>query len=373
MWRWRVDAAESWPDVGTRLALSGIADIALNSGLDTFVPLQDADSEPSRRTHGDGLDVDGILGRSEALRRLLERLAVVAPMESNVLLSGSSGTGKSTLARVLHRNSPRAKGPFVELNCAALPEGLVESELFGAERGAHSAVVARGTEGKVAAAEGGTLFLDEIGELPPSVQAKVLQLVQSKEYFPLGSRNVRRADVRIVAATNQSLEDAIASKAFREDLYYRLRGVQLRVPSLAERREDIPTLAQHFVAESCERLAVEPLSLSPEVLEAFEGAEWPGNIRELASVCDEAIVSARIERSDTIELRHAFPNAPQGDAKLLTLHAARQRWERGFLAAELARRDWNVAATARELDISRSHLNTLIRRYGLSRAAIGSR
>jgi Nif-specific regulatory protein len=314
------------------------------------------------------LVAEGVIGRSSALARVLERLAVVASMETNVLFTGASGTGKSMLARVLHENSPRRGGPLVELNCAALPESLVESELFGAERGAHSAVTGRGMVGKVAAAEGGTLFLDEIGDLSTEVQAKLLQLLQSKQYFPLGGTRVRHADVRIVAATNRDLEQAIDDGAFREDLYYRLRGVVLEVPALEERREDIPLLARHLCEQSCLRNGLAPMLLSASAMSAIEFADWPGNVRQLASVCEEAVVNARMEGASTIDVRHVFPRRNASSSELPeTFQGARQRMERTFLASALAARDWNVALTARELAMSRSHLNALIRRYALHR------
>jgi Nif-specific regulatory protein len=329
-----------------------------------------------RRSHDDAtrairerMDASRVLGRSKAIARLLERLAVVAPMPSNALLTGPSGTGKSLLARILHDNSERAKGPFVALNCAALPESLVESELFGAERGAHSGVAQAGIPGKVAAAEGGTLFLDEIGELPLTVQAKVLQLVQTKEYFRLGASTMRKADVRIVAATNRDLGQAVAERTFREDLYYRVRSVQLRAPALSERREDIPLLAEHFLAESCQSSGVPPMTFSAAVQAAIEFADWPGNVRQLASFCEEAVVNARIDHSTVIEMRHAFPSegVASGGEDRQTFQGARQQWERSFLSTVLAKCDWNVAQTARELEMSRSHLNALIRRYELQR------
>jgi len=314
------------------------------------------------------LRADGLIGQSIAMAELLKRLELFASMETNVLLTGPSGTGKSTVARVLHDNGPRANGPFVALNCAALPEGLVESELFGAERGAHSGVSQRGVTGKVAAAEKGTLFLDEIGELPIGVQAKVLQLVQNKEYFRLGGTRPIRADVRIITATNRDLEQSVADRTFREDLYFRIRSVQLRVPSLSERRDDIPLLAAHFCSESCHRNGIPPMSLTTTALAALEFADWPGNVRELASRCEEAVVNARLEGVAQIDVRHVLPHGGSTDgAASTTFQDARQQWERWFLEQELAKRDWNIALTSRELEMSRSHLNALIRRYGLHR------
>ncbi len=326
-----------------------------------------ADATTSVRTRLRGSSE--IVGRSPALAELFERLVVVAAMETNTLLTGPSGSGKSTLARILHENSRRAAGPFVELNCAALPVHLVESELFGAERGAHSGVAHKGMPGKVAAAEGGTLFLDEIGDLDRGVQAKLLQLLQSKEYFRLGSSTPLRANIRIVAATHHDLHADVAAGSFRDDLYYRIRGVELRVPSLGERRDDVPLLAEHLCRRVCEEAKLPSMTLSPAALAAIEFAEWRGNVRELRTRCEEAAVNAHIEGVTTIELRHLFPERRKpGDDVPETFQAARARLEKSFLAAALAQRDWNVALTARELEMSRSHLNALIRRYGLTRS-----
>jgi Nif-specific regulatory protein len=224
--------------------------------------------------------------------------------------------------------------------------------------------------GKIAAAEGGTLFLDEVGELPISMQAKLLQLVQTKEYYRLGGSRPVRADVRIVSATNRDLEQAITERAFREDLYYRIRGVQLRVPALAQRREDIAPLAQHFCAESCARNNLPGLPLSAAALAALEFADWPGNVRELAGTCEQAVVEARIAGADEIDVPHLFPAARETEHAAASFQGARARWERVFLHQTLAAARWNVTAAARDLDMSRSHLNALIRRYRLSRESL---
>lgn len=310
------------------------------------------------------LRVHGLVGRSAALAAVLERLELLANMDTNVLITGPSGTGKSLFAQLLHENSRRAHAPFVALNCAALPEGLVENELFGAERGAHS-TAQQPVEGKVAAAENGTLFLDEVGELPLGVQAKVLQLVQNREYYPLGGTRPVHANVRIITATNRDLESELENKAFRKDLYYRIRGVQLRIPPLVERREDIPLLVRHFCAQSCERNGLPQLRPSPALLVAAEFFDWPGNVRELASACEEAVVNARLERSAELEPRHLFPFHSGAEAP--SFQASRRKWECSYLQQTLEKYDWNVAQTARALQMSRSHLNALIRRCDLRR------
>lgn len=298
--------------------------------------------------------LSGLVGRSVAIATVLERLELLASMDNNVLITGPSGTGKSLFARLLHDNSTRRDAPFVVLNCSALPDAMIEQELFGGDG-----------PGKVAAAEGGTLFLDEVNELPIPVQAKVLQLVQNGEYYPSGGRALRAANVRIITATNRDLEEELANKTFRKDLYYQIRGVQLRVPALIERREDIPLLVRHFCAASCEKNGFEPISPSPSTLVAAEFFDWPGNVRELSSACEEAVVNARLDRVPEIEPRHLFPS--KGGDEAATFQDARRRWECSFLEQTLTKYDWNVARTARALQMSRSHLNALIRRCELRR------
>ena len=314
------------------------------------------------------LSIPDVVGRSPALAAFLERLAVVAPMESNTLLLGPSGAGKSMFARILHEHSRRSNRPFVELNCAAFPEALVESELFGAVRGAHSAAIHGSYDGKVAAAAGGTLFLDEVGELPPNAEAKLLQLLQSKTYYPLGASQPIRANVRIVAATNMDPEQAMRDGGYREDLYYRLAGVMLHIPPLSERTEDIPLLARHILERTCREEGVAAMAFSPTALAMLEFSDWPGNVRQLENVCKAGFINARVEGVVQIQGRHLFPAAPARGEVTQTFQEARAGFERTFLVEALGRRDWNVARTARELDVSRSHLNSLIRKYEISRS-----
>src|SRR5262249_37010484 len=239
----------------------------------------------------DTLHAASVVGRSAALASVFQQAALVAPLDVNVLLTGETGTGKSQIARVIHDHGLRSRRAFVAVNCAALPETLLESELFGALPGAHSTAV-RKIEGKVASADGGTLFLDEIGELTLSAQAKLLHLLQTKEYYPLGGAKPVRADVRVMAATNTDLREAVTEHHFREDLFYRLQVLPIRMPSLAERREDIALLADFFCAQACDRHRLPRLNLSPNAVHAAESAEWPGNVRQLENAIEAAVIRA---------------------------------------------------------------------------------
>src|SRR5262249_861525 len=248
--------------------------------------------------------------------------------------------------------------------------GLVESELFGALPGAHSTASHR-IEGKVAAAEGGTLFLDEIGELSLSAQAKLLHLLQSKEYFPLGSAKAQKANVRVIAATNADLGLGGAERRFREDLFYRLQVVPVRVPSLAERREDIPALAAYFCVQASERHGLPRLELSPNAVRATEMAEWPGNIRQLENALEAAVIRAAGEHAKQVERAHLFPESaggvPAAQGQAVTFQEATRRFQLKFLREALEAHGWNVVETARRLDLARSHVYNLIRAFGLEK------
>jgi Nif-specific regulatory protein len=321
--------------------------------------------DPTRESRA-RLQVAGIIGRSAAMAELLLKLEGAARFDVAVLLTGPSGTGKTALARAIHDNSPRARRPFVELNCAAVPEALFESELFGAMPGAHSTAIKR-LQGKISAAEGGTLLLDEIGELPLSVQAKLLQFLQSKSYFPLGGAAPERADVRVIAATNIDLEAALTRRAFREDLYYRLSVMPLRVPALSERREDIPLLVEHFCRETCRQHNLPRLTATQAALHAAELAGWPGNVRQLAHAVEVAAIRAAVEGAERLERRHLFPEL-EGAARpsqQMTFQDATRRFQRDLLAASLSETGWNIAETARQLELARSHVYRLIDAFGL--------
>jgi len=318
------------------------------------------------------LRVEGLAGTSPALAEVFRQVAVAAPVPIAVLLTGESGTGKTALARALHASSPRAAGPFVEVNCAALPEALFESELFGAEKGAHSTATQR-QEGKVEAARGGTLFLDEVGEIPLAVQGKLLQFLQSRRYYRLGGTTPVEADVRVVAATNRDLPDLVGAKAFREDLYYRLNVLEVRVPPLRARPEDVPALAEAILAglgrTTTAAFEGAPVALSRAARAALTEAEWPGNVRQLENVLARGWATALSEGAATLEPRHLFPEraASASEAETATFQEATRRFQARLVREALEACAWNVSEAARRLDLSRSRLNELIRAHGLAR------
>lgn len=315
------------------------------------------------------LNADELVGRSEALATLLGEIALVAPLDVSVLITGDTGTGKSHVARVIHANSARRGRPLVELNCATIPEPLMESELFGSMPGAHS-TASQKMDGKVAVAEGGTLVLDEITELSVSAQAKLLQLLQTKEYYPLGASRPRSADIRLVAATNVDLKAAVKERRLREDLFYRLQVLPIRVPSLAERRDDVELLALHF-CELAQRLhGLGRATLSPGALRAIRAATFPGNIRELGHTIEAATIRAAGEGVPQVEISHVFgarEATKERDPESITFQEETRRFQTDLLRSALQATGFNIAATARRLDLTRSHVYNLIRAFGLGR------
>ncbi len=311
-----------------------------------------------------------IVGKSAAIRELLQVIAKVAPTSARVLIVGENGSGKELVARAIHARSPRAGKPFVEVNCAAIPSELIESELFGHMKGSFTGAFAD-RAGKFEQADGGTLFLDEVGDMSPATQAKVLRALQEGVVTRIGAAKSIKVDVRVIAATNKNLEEEIAAGRFREDLYYRLNVVPIRVPPLSERREDIPLLVEHFTAELTRAGGVPLKRFGRDALEALSARDWPGNVRELRNAVERLLILApgeTVTAADVAALVGGAAGAPL--ISLLqapTFEAFKDEAERAFLAAKLAENDWNVSETARKLAMPRSNLYKKIERYGLVR------
>src|SRR5882672_10158634 len=308
---------------------------------------------------------DGVVGSSRLWRQALAYAAKVAGTEATVLLTGESGTGKEVIAHLIHEGSRHAGGPFVALNCAALPEALLESELFGYEKGAFTgAVVAR--PGRLEQAAGGTLFLDEVGEMTPAVQAKFLRVLQEREFQRLGGTRVQKANVRVIAATNRDLHAALTSGEFREDLYYRLRVFAIALPPLRERPEDIPALVEHFITALGPAVLGRPADgITREAHERLLAHSWPGNVRELRNAVERALILSDGEMIMPEHLpapRETPPEAEAAPRESLDLETT----ERELVERALRRAGQNKAKAARLLGLTRTKLYTRMQRFGLS-------
>jgi len=309
---------------------------------------------------------DNIIGRSPAMQEIFATIERVAPTRATVLIAGESGTGKDLIARAIHHHSPRRDKPFVKINCAAIPENLMESELFGYEKGAFTGAVTS-KPGKFEQADTGTVFLDEIGDVPPSVQVKLLRVLQEREFERLGSNKTRHIDVRVLAATNADLRAALESGEFREDLYYRLNVVPINVPPLRERKEDIPALVEHFIRKHREDLGSRVESISEEALDVLMRYHWPGNVRELENVIERSLVLCpgdRLEARD-IRLDTARKAAPPADG-FLPPGKTLQEYEHDLIRKALELAKGNKSQAARLLGLTRNAL-----RYRLSQMGLG--
>jgi transcriptional regulator with PAS, ATPase and Fis domain len=305
-----------------------------------------------------GQQIDVPVGTSEAWREVIRRATHVAPTETTTCLQGESGTGKEVIARYIHQRSPRWRDPFIAINCAALPEQLLESELFGFERGAFTGAQ-QSKPGQIELAAGGVLFLDEVTEMSPAAQAKFLRVLQEREFLRLGGTRPVHVNIRVIAATNRDLEEAVAKGNFRADLYYRLNVFDIRIPPLRERRDDILPLAESFLREFTDP----PVELTPAAMEVLRGYDWPGNVRELRNALERALImrDGRCIEADHLSLRASKDVSLSNVTDLETL-------EKQAIERAMRETDGNKVRAAKQLGISRMQLYTRLRKFGFEHA-----
>ena len=313
-----------------------------------------------------------LVGHSAPMVRLREEVARAAPTTATVLVMGESGTGKELVAREIHKGSRVASGPFVQVNCAAIPEELIESELFGHEKGSFTGAVRRQT-GKFVEADGGTIFLDEVGDMSARAQAKVLRVLEAGEVEPVGAARVRQVNVRVIAATNRDLTESIRDGRFREDLYFRLNVLPVRTPPLRERTEDVPELVEHFTRLYSQRDNLKPRRFGPSALNVLKVRSWPGNVRELKNLIERVLI---MTDADSIEAKDLPPEArvspteiSERGLQLATLSQFKEYAEREFLVAKLRENGWNISRTAEVIRTPRSNLYKKIDHHKISREA----
>ena len=320
-----------------------------------------------------------MVGESAPMQDLYRQIAKVAPTKGRVLITGESGTGKELIARAIHQSSPVARGEFVKVNCAAIPPELIESELFGHERGAFTGAVGR-KRGLFEVADGGTMFLDEIGDMSLSAQAKVLRVLQTGELVRVGGEKTIRVDARVIAATNKDLDKEVAAARFREDLFFRLNVVPLRAPALRERLDDVPILAAAFVKQCCDENGFRGKRIAPEVLGRLQAHSWPGNVRELRNVIERLVIMADDEITERDLPPYLVGGARRPDGPTppaneldprrflaLTLRDFRDEIEKEFLKLKLREYEWNISRTAQALGIERTNLHKRLRALGIER------
>lgn len=306
-----------------------------------------------------------MIGNSVAMRALRKQISIVAPTDGRVLISGESGTGKELVARAIHNQSKRKNAPFVEINSAAIPEELVESELFGYAKGAFSGAVTA-KKGKFEIADGGTIFLDEIGDMSPRVQAKMLRVLEEQRFEPVGSNTPVKVDVRVISATNKPLESLIENGHFRSDLFYRLNVIPFQIPPLRERLEDVPALVNHYNQKFSLDYGKKPKTFTAKAFEAMQNYVWMGNVRELKNTV-ERIVIMTAKNEITPDDLPIFSNEtpPSSSYRFPSFKEATEAYQREFITKKLEENEWNISKTAESLGIDRSHLHRRIKNLGI--------
>lgn len=303
-----------------------------------------------------------LVGESQKIRDLRQQVEMAARSNSRVLIFGESGTGKEVAARLLHEKSPRAGKPFIEVNCAAIPQELIESELFGHEKGSFTGAFEK-KNGKFELADGGTLFLDEIGDMSLQTQAKVLRVIETQEFQRVGGNKNINVDVRIIAATNKDLKEEVKKSSFREDLFFRLNVIPLFIPPLRERKEDIPILVEYFLDSLAAEYGKPPRKILPEALKYLQSYDWPGNVRELKNVIERLVI---MTPSNIIDAKNLFIHVEHEESDYFqykTLKDARDAFEKDYIAKKLEENNWNISRTAEILDVERSNLHRKIKTY----------
>ncbi len=315
----------------------------------------------NRQLRAESIRAHEILGRSAPIKKLKQQIQVAAPTNGWVLITGENGTGKEMVAKQIHLQSKRAEKPFVEVNCAAIPEELIESELFGHEKGAFTGAIAQ-KRGKFELANEGTIFLDEIADMSLRTQAKILRILQEHKFERVGGTETIDVDVRVIAASNKSLEKEIQEGHFREDLYYRLNVIPFHVPPLRERREDLPILAKAFVEEFCAESGARRKQIAPRAMSRLQAYGWPGNVRELRNLMERLVLMTPGPKIRAEDLPQDLGDREQReDVEGITLGEARKDFERDFLIARLRENDWNISRTAEGIGIARESLSRKVR------------
>jgi len=325
--------------------------------------------ESMRLKYKERYSFSNIIGRSQKMQYVYQVIEKVAKSTTSVLIYGESGTGKELVARAIHYNSPRADSPFVSVNCGALPETLLESELFGHEKGSFTGAIST-KQGLFEVANDGSFFLDEVGETSPAIQVKLLRVLQEREIKRVGGIKNIKVDVRVIAATSKDLEKELKEGNFREDLFYRLNVIPINLPPLRERNEDIPLLVEHFLRQYAQREGKANMEISPEAMKLLAGYSWPGNVRELENAIERAVT---LSETELISAKELPENVKEGalasrEEERLTFKAKTDEYEKGLILEKLRSTGWNISEAAKQLKLTRQDLQYKIKKYGLKKS-----